>query len=274
MFYEFLRFLGYIALDILPLGAESHTILINYYFNYSSITNEIRILCLSSMGLGLFLYFIFDYYKIFKEFFKGLRLILIGRGTIKQVCTELRLLNMMISIIGVVIACYLSYEFLPDLSNNMYLVGAMLIVSGLTLRIPETFAHIKMDGRLFSYKEFFVFAFLQFLGALPGASRMAILMGGGKFLGIEKKHLIKFTFLSLTPVIFIRLAYTVPAFGDISSVIEHNLIWMGALTLLTMIVTSICVRVFSSVSFYKFYYYLIGIGAWTILDVLFGKRGL
>ncbi len=274
MFYEFLRFLGYIVLDILPLGAESHADLINYYFNYPSITNEIRILCLSSMGLGLFLYFIFDYYKIFKEFFKGLRLILIGRGTIKQVCTELRSLNMLISIIGVVVACYLSYEFLPDLNNNMYLIGSMLIISGLTLRIPETFAHIKMDGRLFSYKEFFIFASLQFLGALPGASRMAILMGGGKFLGVEKKHLIKFTFLSLTPVIFIRLAYTVSNFEAISSVLENNLTWMGVLTLLTMILTSICVKIFSSVSFYKFYYYLIGIGAWTILDVLFGKRGL
>ncbi len=274
MFQEFLRLFAYIVCELLPLGAEGHAGLLEYYFKFSTVTEQSRILCLSSLGLGILIYFYSDCYKLVKELFKGIWLLVIGRGTVHQICTEFKYLNLLISVVGVALASYVYFIFADHVVYSYYLIGAMLIVSGLVLRLSKTFAFIKVDGRLLGYREFFSFFFIQVLGSLPGASRMALMMGGGKFLGVEKKHLIKFVFLSFIPVVFIRLAFNLDSLYTLYSVLYGNMWWFIGLTFSTLLFTTVCVRIFNSVSFYKFYYYLIGLGLWTILDVFFAKRGL
>lgn len=274
MFQEFLRYLGYLVFELLPLGAEGHSDLINYYFGYSTVDQYSRTLCLSSLSLGLFIYFYSDIYKLFKELFKGTWLILIGRGTVHQVCTEFKYLNLLISIIGMAIAAVVYSMFSHHFEQGYYFVGGMLILSGVVLRASETFAFIKVDGKLLGYREFFSFFIMQILSSFPGASRMALMMGSGKFMGVEKKHLIKFVFISFIPVLVVRLAFNIDSFYTLYSVLYGH-IWMFAvLTALTIVLTAVFVRVFNSVNFYKFYYYLIGLGVWTILDVFFSKKGL
>jgi len=272
MLYEFIKLFIYEVCELLPLGAEAHAKLISYYFNYPTVSYEERIICLLALGIGVFIYFISDFYKMIKEAFRATWLLLIGRGIVSHVCKEFKYLNLLLSVVAVGAVYYPAHLLSEHIGNSYYLIGGMLIVSAFFLRISETFAFIKMDGRLLGYKDAFCFVALQIISAFPGASRMAIMIGGGKFLGIEKKHLIKFVFLSFVPVIFIRLGFYLEDVNTLFQIVYQHLWMFVALTLACVVFVAIAMKIFVSEGFYKFYYYLAGLGAWTILDVLFGKR--
>ncbi len=272
MFYEFIKLFAYEVCELLPLGAETHAKLMSYYFNYPAVSYEERIICLFALGLGVFIYFISDFYKMIKEAIRATWLLLIGRGIVSSLCREFKYLNLLLSVVAVGVVSYPAYLLSEYIGTSYYLIGGMLIVSAFFLRLSETFAFIKIDGSLLGYKEAFSFVGLQILSAFPGASRMAIMVGGGKFLGVEKKHLIKFVFLSFLPVVFIRLGFCLEDINSLFQIVFQNLWMFLALTIACVVFIAIAMKIFVSEGFYKFYYYLAGLGAWTILDVLFGKR--
>jgi undecaprenyl pyrophosphate phosphatase UppP len=122
------------------------------------------------------------------------------------------------------------------------------------------------------YKDTAFLIVLQILSAQTGASRMALMMGGAKFLGVEKKHLIKFTFLSLIPVLIMELAFNLEDISTLYYIVTGNLNIFIIVLVSSFILVATAKRVFAMQEFYKFYYYLAGLGIWTILDILFGKR--
>lgn len=274
MFYEFLKFFAYQVCDLLPLGSETHVKLVSYYFNYEAISGHQKIVCLILLALSIFTYFISDFYKMIKESFRATWLLFIGRGTVREVCTDFKYLNMLLSVLTVSASAYFSFMLGDHLGSSYYLIGGMLLVSAFALRVSETFAFVKTDGKLLGYREVFGFVVLQLLSSFSGASRMALMMGGGKFMGIEKKHLIRFIFLSLAPVIIIRIVMLYPDMNAVYETVIGNIWTFIILFFCCLVFLAISMRIFVSEGFYKFYYYLAGLGIWTILDFFFSKRGL
>jgi undecaprenyl pyrophosphate phosphatase UppP len=149
-----------------------------------------------------------------------------------------------------------------------------MILSALILRLSEVFTVIKVDGKAFSVKETVLFTFAQALSVIPGSSRIVSLIALGKFMGSERKRLATFALISFMPVLIIQLLTANNDVVYIFNVLLAN--WKIFLLIAGMVVLSLdlVVMLLTSITFYKFYYYIGGIALWTILDLFFSKRGL
>src|SRR5690606_13857262 len=137
------------------------------------------------------------------------------------------------------------------------------------------FVMMKFDARIITPKESLVFGALQLLSIVPGIPRPAVFMSVGKFMGVEKKQLAKIMFISLIPVLMLDLFFVTGVFPlQILSVLYDS--WLLSLILFVLLIPALDVVFYitSSRGYYKFYYYLFAVGAWTILDMIFSKRGL
>jgi undecaprenyl pyrophosphate phosphatase UppP len=275
MIASIIRLFGYMIAELLPFGGEVHYRLLNYYFRYPLLSYEALVMVHVILILGLGIYFIKDILRMFGEFFRGIWVIVSGRATIKRACMDFKMLNMLLVSILVTFVAFFLIFLRTDYSYSLYTVGAMLILSAVVLRVADVFTLIKVDGRIASVKDAFIFALLQVLCMIPGVARPAIFMSVGKFLGMEKKHLAKMMFISLIPVLAFELVFVVgidPV--QMLGILYHS--WLLCLILLTLLIVTIDIAfaITTSPSYYKFYYYLAGLGLWTIFDVFFSKRGL
>ena len=275
MIASIIRLFSYMVAELLPLGGEIHFRLLNYYFKYPLLSHESLVVVHIILIICLFIYFIKDIGRMFGESFRGLWIVASGRATIKRTCTDFKMLNMLLVIILITfVSCFLMF-LRSDYEYSLYLVGAMLILSAVILRVAEIFTLIKVDAKVMSFKEALIFGVLQALSVLPGIARPAIFMSIGKFLGIEKKHLAKMILISFIPVLIFELIF-VTGFDPIQTIyiIQHSWLLCSILFILAIISLDIVFAVMTSPSYYKFYYYLVGLGIWTILDLFFAKRGL
>ncbi|MCX6112631.1 MAG: undecaprenyl-diphosphate phosphatase [Proteobacteria bacterium] len=275
MIASIIRLFSYMIAELLPLGGEIHFRLFNYYFKYPLLSYESLVIVHVLLILGLGIYFLKDIGRMFGEFFKGLWIVASGRATIKRTCTDFKMLNMfLVSILITFVSSFLIF-LKTDYEYSLYLVGALLILSAAILRIAEIFTLIKVDARIMSFKEALIFAALQALSMFPGVARPAIFMSIGKFLGIEKKHLAKMIFISFIPILIFELIFII-GFDPIQTIniLYHSWLLCVILFALLIIALDVIFVITTSQSYYKFYYYLAGLGLWTILDLFFSKRGL
>ena len=274
MIKEILNYFGYALAELLPIGGKVHFEFLNHYFKYPLLGADPLLIIYSALLVGLFIYFIRDIFRILIEIFKALRLLLIGRATIRSVCTEFKMLNLFLVTIVATAVYYpiarISYEY----SYSLYLSCGLMIVSAVLLRLSEVFTIIKVDGMVFNKKETLLFTVAQALSVIPGFSRIASMMALGKFLGSEKKHLAGLVLLSFIPLVIIQLSFMNSDVNYIFNILYVN--WKVFLIVAGLIVLSLdfILMLLASPSFYKFYYYLAGIAVWTILDMFFSKRGL
>ncbi|MEI6080444.1 MAG: undecaprenyl-diphosphate phosphatase [bacterium] len=275
MIASIIRLFGYMIADLLPLGGEIHFRLMNYYFKYPLLSYESLVIVHVLLILGLSLYFSRDILNMFGEFFRGIWIIASGRATIKRTCTDFKMLNMLLVTILVSFVAFFLIFLRMDYEYSLYLVGAMLILSAIVLRVAEVFTLIKIDAKVMNFKESMLFALLQALAMFPGVARPALFMSVGKFLGVERKHLAKMVFISLIPILVFELVFVVGVDPtQIIGILYRSWLLCAILLALLIIALDVVFVITTSSSYYKFYYYLAGLGVWTILDLLFAKRGL
>lgn len=275
MIASIIRLFSYMVADLLPLGGDLHFKLLNYYFKYPLLSNDSLIIVHVILIIGLTVYFIKDIIKMYSELFKGLWIILSGRATIKRTCTDLKMLNMLLVSTFITVVSYFVVIIRAEYDYSLYLMGGMLILSAIILRVSEVFTLIKVDAKVMTVKETVVFILLQALSMLPGVARPGVFMGVGKFLGLEKKQLAKMIFISFIPVLILEMIF-IHGFDPVTAFNILKDSWLLCLILFTLLVIALDVIfvITTSKSYYKFYYYLAGLGLWTILDIFFSKRGL
>jgi undecaprenyl pyrophosphate phosphatase UppP len=261
---------GYILAEILPFSAEAQIILINYYFKYSFWNKDFEIMANLVFLLTIFVYFFRDFIKMFQEFLKGVFFAFSGRASLKIISSDFKMLNILLVTLLIGTSAYCFYFIKTDYSYSKIFIASMLIVSGLLLRVSEIFTLVKKDPRVLSVRDSFVFSLLQVLSFIPGIPRTAVMMSLGKFMGVEKNHLIRMIFVSLVPILFLNLYHL--GLVNVIEVIQSS--WTTCLVLLIILLSLMnwILSILRSTSFYKFYYYLVGLGVWTILDLLFAKR--
>ena len=84
-------------------------------------------------------------------------------------------------------------------SNNILLVGAMLIVTGLLLMLAD---RAKNTTKLVTQKSAFIIGISQALAMLPGISRSGATISTAVLLGVDKTKAARFSFLMVIPLIF------------------------------------------------------------------------
>lgn len=84
-------------------------------------------------------------------------------------------------------------------SNNMALVGAMLIITGLLLLLAD---RAQNTSKNVSFKNAFTVGVAQAVAILPGISRSGATISTAVLIGIDKTKAARFSFLMVIPLIF------------------------------------------------------------------------
>jgi undecaprenyl-diphosphatase len=84
-------------------------------------------------------------------------------------------------------------------SNNISLVGAMLIVTGLLLLLAD---RAQNTTKNVNFKNAFTVGLAQAIAMLPGISRSGATISTAVLLGIDKTKAARFSFLMVIPLIF------------------------------------------------------------------------
>ena len=106
-------------------------------------------------------------------------------------------------IISMLPAAFIGVFFETELeslfSNNIVLVGAMLIITGLLLLLAD---RAQNTSKNVSFKNAFTVGVAQAVAILPGISRSGATISTAVLLGIDKTKAARFSFLMVIPLIF------------------------------------------------------------------------
>ncbi len=106
-------------------------------------------------------------------------------------------------IISMLPAALIGFFFETELeslfSNNIVLVGAMLIITGLLLLLAD---RAQNTSKNVSFKNAFTVGVAQAVAILPGISRSGATISTAVLLGIDKTKAARFSFLMVIPLIF------------------------------------------------------------------------
>ncbi|MDG1778753.1 MAG: undecaprenyl-diphosphate phosphatase [Flavobacteriaceae bacterium] len=110
------------------------------------------------------------------------------------------ILKIIISMIpAALIGVFFETELESLFSNNIVLVGAMLIITGLLLLLAD---RAQNTTKNVNFKNAFVVGIAQAVAILPGISRSGATISTAVLLGIDKTKAARFSFLMVIPLIF------------------------------------------------------------------------
>ncbi|MDB4984242.1 MAG: bacA [Patescibacteria group bacterium] len=174
---------------------------------------------------------------------------------------------------------YVLYHFIKKfLIGNIVVVAAALVIGGIVLVIFELFETHKSRNNLspnlvgksleeISFKDALVVGTIQSLAVIPGVSRSAATIVGGRMIGISRSAIVEFSFLLGVPVIagaaVLDLVKTPIAFSG------HEWLMLAVGTIVSFIVAILAIKTFLTFiknhSFAAFGWYRIVLGILVFL---------
>lgn len=103
-------------------------------------------------------------------------------------------------------------EFARIFSGNLFLVGSMLVITGLLLYLADKSKNTK---KKVSYKDAIIIGIAQAIAMLPGISRSGATISTSVLLGDDKTRAARFSFLMVVPLILGKIAKDIIT-GEIS----------------------------------------------------------
>ncbi|MDH7603485.1 MAG: undecaprenyl-diphosphatase UppP [Melioribacter sp.] len=89
-----------------------------------------------------------------------------------------------------------------ELTKNLYVISASLILLAVILAIAEKTGKLKRDMSNIKWYDAFVIGLAQSLALIPGSSRSGTTITAGLFLGLKRETAARFSFLMSIPAIF------------------------------------------------------------------------
>ena len=99
--------------------------------------------------------------------------------------------------------------------RNPALIGIMLIIMGIVLYYADKIGNREIKIEKIGLKRSLIVGFSQVLAIIPGVSRSGITMSTGRFMGIERESIAKFTFLLSSPIILGDALYHLKKMGNV-----------------------------------------------------------
>jgi len=100
--------------------------------------------------------------------------------------------------------------------RNPVPIGAMLIIMGIILFYADKTSDEEIKIEDIGLKRSLVVGISQIFAIIPGVSRSGITMSAGRFLGIDREAIAKFTFLLSTPIIIGDALYHATKIGTVA----------------------------------------------------------
>lgn len=189
--------------EFLPISSTAHLILVPWFFGWRDPGVAFDVALHLGTATAVILFFFKDWVKLVNAGFKepkskdGVLFWLLVLATIPG------------GLFGVLLEKYM------EGFRNPVLIGAMLIIMGIILYYADRTSDEKIKIEDIGLKRSLVVGISQILAIIPGVSRSGITMSVGRFLGIEREAIAKFTFLLSTPIIIGDALYHATKMGTV-----------------------------------------------------------
>ena len=178
--------------EFLPVSSSGHLELVKSLLGDNSLPKESMIFTVVlhfATALSTIVVFRKDIIEIIKELLK------FEWNSNTQFIFKIIISMLPAALIGVFFETELESLF----SNNIVLVGAMLIITGLLLLLAD---RAQNTSKNVSFKNAFTVGVAQAVAILPGISRSGATISTAVLLGIDKTKAARFSFLMVIPLIF------------------------------------------------------------------------
>ena len=103
-------------------------------------------------------------------------------------------------------------KFAEDILKNPVVIASALIIMGIALYVIDKNSKSETKFEEMTFKQTFLIGLSQALAFIPGVSRSGVTMTTGRFLGIERDAVAKYTFLLSTPIVFAAALFKLKEF--------------------------------------------------------------
>ena len=196
--------------ELLPVSSSAHLVIIPWMFGWTQsidFVNDFKAFDVA-LHFGTLLSIVVFFYKDWIGLIKG---------GYKQVVKKERSFEgkmfwyiVFATIPGGIIGFILD-KFVGDILETPIIIAVALIVMGIILYFVDKKSKSNVKFEKMTLKQTFIIGLSQCLAFIPGVSRSGITMTTGRFLGIKREAVAKYTFLLSTPIVF---AATVLKFKD------------------------------------------------------------
>ena len=186
--------------ELLPISSSAHLIIIPWMFGWTdsiSFINDFEAFDVA-LHFGTLLAIIAFFYKDWIALIKG------GYNQVikKEKTFEGKMFWYIVfaTIPGGIIGFVLD-KFVGDKLEKPAIIAIALIIMGILLYIVDKKAKSNIKYRKMTLKQTFIIGLSQCLAFIPGVSRSGVTMTVGRYMGIERESVAKYTFLLSTPIV-------------------------------------------------------------------------
>jgi undecaprenyl-diphosphatase len=175
--------------EFLPISSTAHLVLIPWFFGWKDPGIVFDVALHLGTAIAVILFFIKDW------------IILIRAGFTKPKSDNGKLFWFIViaTIPGGLAGVFLD-KYMENLRNPL-LIGIVLIAFGIILYLADKISKNEIELKNIGFLRSFIIGISQVFAVIPGISRSGVTMSAGRFLGIKREDIAKFTFLLSTPII-------------------------------------------------------------------------
>lgn len=190
--------------EFLPISSTAHLVLIPWLFGWNDPGVAFDVALHLGTASAVILFFWKDWISLIND----------GIRNPKSKSGKLFWLLVLASIPGGLFGVLLD-KYMKGFRNPA-LIGIMLIIMGIILYYADKNGDKKIKLEDIGLKRSFIVGISQVLAIIPGVSRSGITMSAGRYLGIERESIAKFTFLLSTPIIIGDALYNAMKIGTVA----------------------------------------------------------
>ncbi|GCD11459.1 undecaprenyl-diphosphatase UppP [Clostridium tagluense] len=190
--------------EFLPISSTAHLVLIPWIFGWNDPGVAFDVALHLGTSAAVILFFWKDWIK------------LINAGIRKPKSKDGMLFWLLVlatipgGLFGVLLDKYM------EVFRNPALIGVTLIILGIILYYADKNSDEKIKLEDIGLKRSLIVGISQIFAIIPGVSRSGITMSAGRYLGMEREAIAKFTFLLSTPIIIGDALYHATKMGTVT----------------------------------------------------------
>lgn len=198
--------------EFLPISGSGHLSILRSLFNMPGGEGHMLLDAMIHMGAALAL--IFMYWREIKTMLGETSDLLHGRSAKKRSGTQragagVRLL-LLILVATLPLALLIPVEsYILLLTKETAFVGFAVVMTGCILALYPKFTRLEKNGDTLLFKDALLIGICQLVAALPGISRIAVVMTAGAAVGSERSFAVKLAMLSGIPVLLAASVYEI-----------------------------------------------------------------
>ena len=179
--------------ELLPISSSAHLFLIPWYFNWE-IPESFDVALHFGTLLAIGLFFFKDWIELIKGGYK--QLVKKEKSRAGTMFWYIVIATIPGGIIGFILD-----KFAEDILTKPVIIAIALIVMGIVLYIIDKKSANKTDYEHLNLKQTFIIGCSQALAFIPGVSRSGITVTTGRFLGVKREAVAKYTFMLSGPIV-------------------------------------------------------------------------